>query len=1210
VAIIGGIPAAVTKLTELMQTIDDVLFMATDEGDVCQSELRTVDYAVLQLERNRDFIVSELTAWISDTYPSYTYDVAMCERDVNRVIDAIKWDLRYSSNYKTRFCARYYANSVKGSLEEDMFYLRNGTGLRNMTLQGLTGDLTPENEFGTRRVTAGAYASLDPGWGPDDFRTWIIARSPYVQNLTTFGYAAIGQKIDGALHNGGNDSIVSNDFTQIISDGIGAWVTNNGRAELVSVFTYYAHIGYLSEAGGRIRGTNGNNSYGDFGSVAEGFDVTETPNTAIVDNKFQSKAIVGEIYTTGDEIIAFQFDSAGNDHTEASWIISGPGTGTDIVQDEFRDGGVFNIFLQDFVDDSATAPEASGNFGGIGYVSNSNTAQSGTLTSLTVAATDPEISSAYIGMKIYLTGGTGAGQYGIITAYNSGTKLAAVKKESDDTAGWDHLLAGTTIVSPDASTTYTIEPRIAFSAPTYSSATMTLPSSGTWTSLVYGDTTAVYTLLSGTYVGEGSGATWQVIRNGWKYIVNHIGAGTGYSRFDTITIKGSDLGGEDITNDIIITVTSANTTTGAIQAFETEGYGVGGRYVALRSGSQAGATSSNGTSWTGNATLMPSAANWSSIAHGILDDGSSIGKFSKYVAVATGSASAAYSNDGLTWVAATLPFSRNWTGVAFGADRFVAVASNLTRTAVSLDGEVWDIPGTTISTGYVDITYGKKLFVAITSTGTISTSADGIVWADTASLGSGTWTSITYGNNKFVAVKSNSNSGAYSIDGTTWVAMTIGSADGSTVGGCQQVAYGQGVFVATVYQAGSQDYSFIMSSEDGLYWTSKGVEAPANSISGYGAIAFGTAQRAGRWVVLSKDSGTHAATIRNGCRARARSFVAEEKIFSIRMIEPGSGYDTAPTLTITDPNNIYEAPALVRIGDGVLAFPTFVDRGTGYISGSAEIDIADGYGNFLQDGQFVAVRRLSQKPVAGSNVVFGHLPDQTFKLVNVFTFLGQFDGSYTAFFQVSPPMKTFNVAPQGTSVTTRIRYSQVRLTGHDFLDIGTGNFDETNYPGGIPEQPPTQANETVENNGGRVFYTSTDQDGNFRVGGLFTIEQSTGIATLNADAFNIAGLQELSLGEVTLGGGSASITEFSTDPFFTQDSDNVVSTQRAIKAYISAQIGGGGASLNVNSVTAGFIYIAGSQITTTTGGTISVKAKMNFKRSISGMPVAWHYFLK
>jgi hypothetical protein len=231
-----------------------------------------------------------------------------------------------------------------------------------------------------------------------------------------------------------------------------------------------------------------------------------------------------------------------------------------------------------------------------------------------------------------------------------------------------------------------------------------------------------------------------------------------------------------------------------------------------------------------------------------------------------------------------------------------------------------------------------------------------------------------------------------------------------------------------------------------------------------------------------------------------------------------------------------------------------------------------------------------------------------YKLVQVLSETGTQDGARSAFFQLSPSMSEFNAPADGTAITTRIRYSQVRLTGHDFLDIGTGSFVETNYPG-LPFQVPVQANETVDNNGGRVFYTSTDQDGNFRVGELFTIEQSTGVATLNADAFNIAGLAELSLGNITLGGNSATVTEFSTDPFLTANSDNVVPTQRAIRAYISAQIGGGGAALNVNSLVAGFINVSGSQITTTTGGTIAMKANFNFQAGVRGYPVAWNYFL-
>jgi len=205
---------------------------------------------------------------------------------------------------------------------------------------------------------------------------------------------------------------------------------------------------------------------------------------------------------------------------------------------------------------------------------------------------------------------------------------------------------------------------------------------------------------------------------------------------------------------------------------------------------------------------------------------------------------------------------------------------------------------------------------------------------------------------------------------------------------------------------------------------------------------------------------------------------------------------------------------------------------------------------------------------------------------------------------------TIGDAPtDGDGVVSRIRYSQVRLTGHDFLDIGTGGFVTTNYPG-LPLETPDQTKETLDVNGGRVFFTSTDQDGNFRVGDLFQIEQATGVANLNAEAFNIAGLQELTLGEVTLGGNSASVSEFSTDPFFTANSDTVVPTQRAIKAYIEAQIGGGGAALNVNSVTAGDIFISSNIITTASGELINITANMNFTGPVTGYPLAYQYFLR
>jgi hypothetical protein len=1323
---VGGDATAQARIETLMTTIDDIVFGATFDGSVCQTEIRAADWARLQLERNRAYIVAEISAYMTQTFKgtvtatnsadyltisdtswlkrnaavrfsgtvfggvstgttyyvqnvisstrftvaltrdattpadlstaagsmtvSYYFNTALCLRDVGRMIDAFKFDTMYPGNYKTIMAARYYANAVLGSYEEDAFYLRNGTGLRNMTLEGLYGDLTPPNIYGTSRTTAGAYASLDPGWGPADFRGWITNRSPYVQNCVCFGYAAIGQKIDGALHNGGNKSIVSNDFTQLISDGIGAWVTNNGRAELVSVFTYYSHIGYLSEAGGRIRGTNGNNSYGKFGSVAEGYDVTETVGTGIVDNR-NFVAATGKVNTDGGtSIFNVEWTNAGTDYTTATYSISGAGINASVEQgDEIRDGAVFQVRLLDYVDDSTSAPEADGNYGGYGYVSNANTAQGGTTTQITIAATDGELSSAYIGMKVFLTGGTAAGQFGIVATYNSGTKIATVTKESTGAAGWDHIVPGTTITSPDASTTYVMEPRISFTAPTYSSTARTLATSQTYTDVAYAELQRTYLSVTGTTSGSGTSAAFNVTRKGTKYSsVILRTAGTGYARLDTITLAGTALGGAATTNNITITITAVNSTNGAIQAFEFVGKASGGNFVAISSGSRTINTSIDGNTWTERLLALPSTSNWTAMASGKLTAQETAGSFvigrsytilslgdtiwttigavnqvvgeifvatgagsgtgtatpnaTAIVAVSSSTTVNAYSIDGgITWTAGgALSSSGTWSGVAYGQGKWVAVRSGSTASSYSINGGISWLSGGALpaNTTWTAVAYGAGKFVAIASGGTQAASSTdgGLNWVSRTLPSSTNWTSVTYGNNRFVAVSNTSGTAAaYSLDGITWVASTVPSAQYTGV------RYGQGVFLAVSQSTQAA------SSEDGVLWTSRTTSTAAN---GFSAVIFGNPNQSGSFVAVQRSTAsTVASQLLVGAQAKARAYVSQQKIFAIRLTEPGSGYTVAPTITITDPNNTYEAPTQVRIGNGALGNPSFINRGTGYIAAAVDLDTGDGYGDYYQSGQYIAVKRLTKYPVAGSNVVFAHLPNQTFKLVQVLTQLGSFPGAYSAFFQIAPNMKDYSPPEHEQGVTTRIRYSQVRLTGHDFLDIGSGNYDDTNYPGGIPVNTPTQANETVDSNGGRVFYTSTDQDGNFRVGELFTIEQSTGVATLNADAFNIAGLQELTLGNLSLGGGSATITEFSTDPFFTQNSDTVVPTQRAIKAYITSQIGGGGAALNVNSVTAGYIYIAGQQITTTTGGAINMRATFEFKGGVRGYPVAWNYFL-
>ena len=139
----------------------------------------------------------------------------------------------------------------------------------------------------------------------------------------------------------------------------------------------------------------------------------------------------------------------------------------------------------------------------------------------------------------------------------------------------------------------------------------------------------------------------------------------------------------------------------------------------------------------------------------------------------------------------------------------------------------------------------------------------------------------------------------------------------------------------------------------------------------------------------------------------------------------------------------------------------------------------------------------------------------------------------------------------GVAVNVRKEYSQVRLTGHDFLNVGTGGTDTTNWPNS-PTQNKAQANQvvTLPTDPGRVYYVATDEDGNFYVGDQFKVEQATGQVTLDSSAFDLSGLESLQLGSI---GGliGASVNEFSTDGTMSQNSNTKVPTQQAIRTYIA-----------------------------------------------------------
>ena len=98
---------------------------------------------------------------------------------------------------------------------------------------------------------------------------------------------------------------------------------------------------------------------------------------------------------------------------------------------------------------------------------------------------------------------------------------------------------------------------------------------------------------------------------------------------------------------------------------------------------------------------------------------------------------------------------------------------------------------------------------------------------------------------------------------------------------------------------------------------------------------------------------------------------------------------------------------------------------------------------------------------------------------------------------------TLDGALTGGETVEFFQRSQISTGGHVMEFVGSGtNYNALPWFGGVP----IPANEIVEESGGRVFFSSTDQLGNFRVGPQFDVNGTTGAVTINTDQFNLSGL--------------------------------------------------------------------------------------------------------
>lgn len=1159
------------QIASTLATLNPVSVTSTNTFTVNANRIN----ARLQLENNREFLKNEASLYVENVFTDSTV-VDLPERfskDLDKLIDAVYYDLGYLGNYKSTQAATFFINSCFADInaQQDMFRMRDGSGLRNMTLSGLRGTLGPLNTYLTRRPNAGAFVSLDPGWGPNDTTAWVGTKSPYIQNVTTFGDGCIGFKIDGDLHAGGNQTMVSNDFTQIISDGIGVWANGTGRTECVSVFTYYNHIGYLATNGGKIRGTNGNCSYGQYGAVSEGYNIAENPIQATVTNKFYDATVEQALCDAETGIMKLFFSNAGTEYTTANLSVVGSGIDASLVADEFRDGAVFEVRITDPGDSSAA--------GGSGYVFTTNAAQFGNDQTITIAGSDVNTPDTYRNMRIYLGSGTGSGQYGYVAEYNDTSKVAIVGLESKPTATVSTSSSATNQLGIGSTAHLEVDMPIAFTGTKFgniSDDTIYYVKTIVGSAITISDTQggSTFGLINGT--GD---MTLHCV--GWDHIVDGasieplLDTTSNYYIEPRVTFSSPGL------TTISSTLPLSRKWSSVAASPDI--------YVATIYDSNTMGYSTTGTTW--NTSTLPSNGFWTKVKW--VND--------RFIAFAS-EGEAIYSEDGISWSLLTMSSTAQWTDVAYGEGKYVAVAGGGTTAAYSTDGLSWTGVNLPEGADWNAVVYGKGKFVATalsdSATSGLAYSDDGVTWT-AGTIGCGT-IDLAYGNNRFVAIEggfAGATNVATSTNGIDWTVGTLAAGD------WRSITYGQGLFAAVAH-----DTANIAISKDGIVWEYNSIgSAP------WSAVAFANVSKPGSFIAVAglTENSTTAKLIKTGRTTQARAVVVAGRMASIKIWEPGSGYTSAPAITFTDPNNSADVNVDVRIGNGVIANPTIVNKGEGYTTTSTRVTVTgDGYKDEYQTGTELVVENLTRLPSPGDNISISSISDYTYKLLSVTVLSGALP-NYTAKLIIAKDLGREESPDHGSSLIIRQLYSQVRLTGHDFLDIGLGTFLQTNYPDTLNPNGTVVSpeNEVVESGGGRVFYTATDQDGNFRVGELFSVEQATGTVTLNAQFFELDGLEELRLGGVTIGGSGVVVREFSTDTTFTADSNNIVPTQKAIKAYLNRRVSGGGADAITGQLTAGVVKVGPDEISTTTGDVLIVDSRINFQGGIDGDWLVHSYFL-
>ena len=1141
---------------------------------------------ILQDATIKDFIKQEITGFIADTYivrniPGYS--AVKSQRDIGYVVDALTYDVLYGGNSQTYDIAKTYWNTATGvsylnitgsptqqavclaafaRLKSILSNVVRGlaitgglnsgkargnsvvqktlansqltnvaTATEGTILEGLVDlliDIVTDNLTSTARTSPTISTSTTTSALVTDFNNIITAKTANKAATVVYINAGAGLKIN--IEMAGNRSMLANDFTQINDLGYGIVATNGGLTEQVATFSYYCYTGYWATNGGQVRSIAGSNSHGVYGLRSTGYDLTEVPDATNVINDFVQTAVIYksgiygsamtpttsiqalQVYILGYQYIPYSNSELEIDHTAAGGLIS-----RYLVTGAQRTGVTINgtsVLQLNLSTGGGSGTSGSGLLFPLynGQVVTIRVLQSVKFSGVSnVKPTRPSTSLQYLDNLVDV--------YRILsysvtesTGELLGPGFAIV--QTDSSFAYYKLVTDTgylAVVDPeDATKTQGSkfgDSKIAILQINQANIISQI-NKGTYITAWYGRTYRIKSYVAPVFDGLGNLVSNSYVNIDPNPVYNNSNDG---SSIPTMTWLSSTGG-----------VGTRRYITYAIP-FETTPI-VDGSYIVAGNST----TSYNGTyqvTSVGNQTVItvPTTTN-----------------------ISVGQSVAA--NAAAISAGAIIPANCIVQDVGSGGTQF------------TVSPAIWFPVGGTNS--IITTTLRSLIGLTITSGGntlTPYTVAPTITVGSVTSGGASIQAIIT------VTINSSGLIETYTIvspgSGYTSapdILITRGSGDTTGAGAVLTPQ-----LTPAVTGGGIPSSIVNTNTVTMLYPTDPGVTGTATNASQSTSPGDGT---------ITVVSGTNLA-------------IGQPITFSGTSAFGGIDFKTQYYIT-------YATGTKIKISTSPGGSDiTFANDASGSMSYSAT--------SFTFDSTPITVTSYNAVSGSGPYLVSFNIPSTAVTLNAFYSITGNSNPLYNGIWKCTTATGTVLIIqlsfpynpgtygtgtttmakvvtsatsgqlgiakgfPSDTGITLRLGYpssalgqittkiSTTRATGHDFLDIGTGGYTTTNYPSliyGPPAIGPVDSNQVVEETVGRVFYVTTDQNGIFRVGKFFTVDQGTGTVTFAA-SIALSNLDGLGFKR------GVTVSEFSTDATMSQNASDIVPVQSAIRSYIDNRLG-------------------------------------------------------